>query len=287
VTVNGDAGTPSRKLRAGDVVVWAPPAPTPTEIAAEALPLAIVHEDRYLVVIDKPAGLVVHPAPGHEAGTLVNALLAHCRDLRGIGGELRPGIVHRLDRDTSGVLLVAKTDRAHQLLSRQMRQRTLRKEYLALVAGIPRVRKGEVTLSVGRDPRDRKKMKAFRPLDENAPAGARTARTLYEIEREWPSLGLTLLRCQLVTGRTHQIRVHLNSIGHPIVGDSLYGGIHRRVSRELRAVQRLERPFLHSARLSFTHPGDGRRVEFDSPLPLDLQSVIDDIEERSAPPESD
>ncbi len=177
-------------MRAGESVTVEVPEPRATELAPEDIPLSILYEDDQLLAIDKPAGLVVHPAPGHPSGTLVNALLHHVRDLAGVGGELRPGIVHRFDRDTSGVLLVAKTDRAHQMLSRQMRRRSLRKEYLALVAGVPRVRKGEVTFAIGRDPQDRKRMKAVRPTAEGPPAGTREAKTLYELEREWFPLGL-------------------------------------------------------------------------------------------------
>ena len=277
VRVRGAAARRSHVVRAGEEVTIAVPEPRKTELAAEAIPLSVLFEDADVLAIDKPPGLVVHPAPGHGSGTLVNALLHHVRDLAGIGGELRPGIVHRLDRDTSGVLLVAKTDRAHQLLSRQMRQRTLRKEYLALVAGIPRVRKGEVTLSVGRDPRDRKKMKAFRPLDENAPAGARTARTLYEIEREWPALGLTLLRCRLVTGRTHQIRVHLAASGLPIVGDPVYGRPRYPRVADAGLRKRLEafpRQALHAERLAFRHPATQQLVEVVAPLPADLAELL-------------
>ena len=219
----------------------------------------------------------MHPAPGHPSGTLVNALLHHVRDLAGIGGELRPGIVHRLDRDTSGVLLVAKTDRAHQLLSRQMRQRTLKKEYLALVAGVPKVRKGEVTLSVGRDPRDRKKMKAFRPMADDLPPGIRTARTLYEIEREWFALGLTLLRCRLVTGRTHQIRVHLAASNLPIVGDPTYGHPTYQRVKSVPLKKRLAefpRQALHAERVTFRHPATQEMIEVVAPIPPDLATLL-------------
>ncbi|HYX20533.1 MAG TPA: RluA family pseudouridine synthase [Thermoanaerobaculia bacterium] len=277
VLVRGATARRSHVVRAGEEVTIAVPEPRRTEVAPEAIPLSLLFEDPHVLAIDKPAGLVVHPAPGHGSGTLVNALLHHVRDLAGIGGELRPGIVHRLDRDTSGVLLVAKTDRAHQLLSRQMRQRTLRKEYLALVAGIPRVRKGEVTLSIGRDPRDRKKMKAFRPLDGDAPSGARTARTLYEIEREWPSLGITLLRCRLITGRTHQIRVHLAASGLPIVGDPAYGRPRYPKVRDGGLRKRLEefpRQALHAERLAFRHPATQQVVEVVAPLPEDLSGLL-------------
>src|SRR5215470_14696878 len=202
VRVGPSAARRAHLVRAGEEVTIEVPEPRAAALEPEDIPLSILYEDEELLAIDKPPGLVVHPAPGHSSGTLVNALLHHVRDLSGVGGVERPGIVHRLDRQTSGVLLVAKTDRAHQMLSRQMRRRTLRKEYLALAAGIPRVRKGEVTFAIGRDPKDRKKMKAFRSNDADLPPGVRAARTLYEIEREWPALGVTLLRCRLVTGRT-------------------------------------------------------------------------------------
>jgi 23S rRNA pseudouridine1911/1915/1917 synthase len=247
------------------------PAPTAAVPEPEALPLRIVFEDRHVVVLDKPAGMVVHPGAGHSAGTLVNALLHHVKDLSGVGGELRPGIVHRLDRGTSGLMVVAKNDRAHQELTRQFSDREVEKEYVALVWGVVHAGR-RIDAAIGRDPNDRQKMstKARR---------ARHAVTRVTFARDLD--GVSLLHVAIATGRTHQIRVHLSAIGHPIVGDSTYGGVHRRTAGHLRAVQRLERPFLHSARLAFTHPADGRRVEFDSPLPLDLQGVLDDIEARA------
>jgi 23S rRNA pseudouridine1911/1915/1917 synthase len=270
----------SHLVRAGEELEVEVPEPRPTELLPEDIPLAVLYEDEHLLAIDKPAGLVVHPAPGHASGTLVNALLHRTRDLGGIGGELRPGIVHRLDRDTSGVLLVAKTDLAHASLSKQMKRRTMKKEYLALVSGIPRVRKGEVAFSIGRDPRDRKRMKAFRTTDP-APAGAREARTLFEIEKEWFPLGLTLLRCRLVTGRTHQIRVHLAASGLPIIGDPIYGrprldrvgdpGLRKRLSE-------FPRQALHAERVAFRHPRSGEPLEITAPVPPDLSELIAAIE---------
>ena len=253
------------------------PEPSPTSIEPEALPLLIVYEDSDIVVLDKPAGMVVHPAAGHSSGTLVNALLHHVKDLSGVGGELRPGIVHRLDRGTSGLMVVAKNDRAHQELSRQFHDREVDKEYVALVWGVVQAGK-RIDVPMGRDP-------DLRLMLSTRARRARSAVTRVTWARHFP--GVSLLKVAIATGRTHQIRVHLNAIGHPIVGDAVYGGVHRRVAADLRAVMRLERPFLHSARLSFTHPGDGRRVDFDSPLPTDLQSVIDEIEARNEPPGAD
>jgi 23S rRNA pseudouridine1911/1915/1917 synthase len=215
----------------------------------------------------------------------VNALLHHVKDLAGVGGELRPGIVHRLDRDTSGVLLVAKSDLAHASLSRQMKKRAIRKEYLALVAGVPKVRKGEVAFAIGRDPRDRKKMKAFRRM-ESLPAGAREARTLYEIEREWFALGLTLLRCRLVTGRTHQIRVHLAAAGLPVVGDPVYGRPRYDQINDAalkKTLQEFPRQALHAERIAFRHPVTNEPIEIVTPVPEDMKELLAAIEAVGQP----
>jgi len=260
----------STPVRTGQVYAVDVPPPAAAAPEPEALPLRIIYEDPHLVVLDKPAGMVVHPAAGHSTGTLVNALLHHVKDLSGIGGEMRPGIVHRLDRGTSGVMVVAKHDRAHQELSRQFADREVEKEYIALVWGVVQAGR-RIDAPIGRDPAERQKMSTRSRRARNAVTRVTTARH-YK--------GVSLLRVAIATGRTHQIRVHLSAIGHPIVGDPTYGGLHRRTLANLRAVQRLERPFLHAARLAFTHPDDGRRVEFDSPLPLDLQLVLEDIEER-------
>jgi len=277
------AGSParrSRSVRAGEDVEIEVPEPRAVSIEAEEIPLAVLYEDEHLLAIDKPPGLVMHPSPGHGSGTLVNALLHHVRDLAGVGGELRPGIVHRLDRDTSGVLLVAKSDLAHASLSRQMKKRSMRKEYLALAAGVPKVRKGEVAFAIGRDPRDRKKMKAFR-RQEPPPAGAREARTLYEIEREWFALGLTLLRCRLVTGRTHQIRVHLAVEGLPVVGDPVYGRPRYDRVRDPLLKKRLSdfpRQVLHAERIAFRHPASNEPMEIVARVPPDMRDLFAAIE---------
>jgi 23S rRNA pseudouridine1911/1915/1917 synthase len=265
--VRGPAATvrSSTAVRASQVYTVELPAPTAAVPEPEALPIRIVYEDSDVVVLDKPAGMVVHPGAGHSSGTLVNALLHHVKDLSGIGGEIRPGIVHRLDRGTSGLMVVAKNDKAHQELSRQFADREVEKEYAALVWGVVQAGR-RIDDPIGRDPVQRQKM-------STRARRARSAVTRVTWARHFQ--GVSLLKVAISTGRTHQIRVHLNGIGHPIVGDSVYGGVHRRVAHQLRAVQRLERPFLHSARLVFTHPTDGRRVEFDSPLPPELQGVID------------
>ncbi|HEX2455590.1 MAG TPA: RluA family pseudouridine synthase [Vicinamibacterales bacterium] len=261
---------PSTPVRTGQTYSIDLPAPVATTPEPEPLPLRIVFEDPDVVVLDKPAGMVVHPAAGHSSGTLVNALLHHVKDLSGIGGELRPGIVHRLDRGTSGLMVVAKNDRAHQELSRQFKDREVEKEYVALVWGVVQAGR-RIDAAIGRDPAQREKMSTRARRARSAVTRVTWARHLK---------GVSLLKVAIATGRTHQIRVHLSAIGHPVVGDPVYGGVHRRVPGDLRAVMRLERPFLHSARLSFTHPRDGRRVDFDSPLPPDLQAAIDDIETR-------
>jgi len=284
VRVAGAQVKRSHVVKRGEQVSVDVPEPRPVAITPEPIPLTVLYEDAQILAIDKPPGLVVHPSPGHASGTLVNALLHHVRDLGGVGGELRPGIVHRLDRDTSGVLLVAKTDLAHTSLSRQLKKRLMRKEYLALVAGIPRVRKGEVTFAIGRDPRDRKKMKAFRAA-EGPPSGSREARTLFEIEREFFALGLTLLRCRLITGRTHQIRVHLAASGLPIVGDPVYGRPrYDRVKDPAlkRALADFPRQALHAERVTLRHPETHESLEIVAPLPADFRELLEEIERAAA-----
>jgi len=258
-------------VRAGEQVTIHIPAPVATTPEAEPLPLPILYEDSDLLVVNKPAGMVVHPAAGHARGTLVNALLHHVRDLSGIGGEQRPGIVHRLDRGTSGLLVVAKHDAAHRALVRQFQERVIEKEYIALAWGVVHAGR-RIEDPIGRDPEHRKKMTTRR--------ARRSREAVTRVKAAEDLHGVSLLHLAIATGRTHQIRVHLSTIGHPVVGDPLYGGVHRRVPPHLRAVMRLERPFLHAARLVFAHPGDGRRMEFESPLPEDLQAVLDDVKGR-------
>jgi 23S rRNA pseudouridine1911/1915/1917 synthase len=255
-------------VREGDVIDIDVPAPVATSVSAEALPLEVLYQDNDVVVVNKPAGLVVHPAVGHASGTLVNALLHHIKDLSGIGGELRPGIVHRLDKGTSGVMVIAKHDAAHQELARQFHDREVDKQYIVLVWGLVQQRK-RIDLPIGRDPVHREKI-------STRARRARSAVTRVTWARQIP--GASLVRVAIATGRTHQIRVHLSAIGHPIVGDALYGGVHRRVPHNLRAVQRLTRPFLHAERLAFTQPRTGEPLVFTAPLPEDLRRVLEGID---------
>jgi 23S rRNA pseudouridine1911/1915/1917 synthase len=269
ITLNGRVPRKSERPLAGDVILVEPPEPEPAGLEAEAIPLRIVYQDETLAVIDKPAGLVVHPAPGHRSGTLVNALLHHLTDLSGIGGVLRPGIVHRLDKDTSGLLLVAKSDQAHRRLADAIRARAVRRIYVTACWGHLAADELAVDAPIARSPTQRKRMAVL-------PHG-RAARTrLRRIER-WRAADL--LHAELETGRTHQIRVHLAHIGHPVVGDGTYGpnaargisGPARRWAAEL--AKRVPRQFLHAAELAFRHPTSGEPLRFTSPLPADLAAV--------------
>jgi 23S rRNA pseudouridine1911/1915/1917 synthase len=267
VRVEGRQAKANLALKAGDVIHVTLPEPTPTTAVAEDIPLPVLYEDSDIVVVDKPAGMVVHPAAGHSSGTLVNALLHHVDDLSGIGGELRPGIVHRLDKGTSGVMVVAKHDAAHEALAAQFEARKVEKEYVALVWGVVQAGR-RIDLPIGRDPKDRQKMSA---------RSRRARSAVTRITRAEHLRGVTLCAVAIHTGRTHQIRVHLSAIGHPVVGDATYGGVKARVAQDLRPVLRLDRPFLHAARLAFDHPGDGRPLSFEAPLPADLQGLLDDL----------
>ena len=270
VQVAGRDAKPNQPVKAGQPVSVVLPDLVDASPAPEALPLPIIYQDRDIIVVDKPAGMVVHPAAGHAGGTLVNALLHHVDDLSGIGGVKRPGIVHRLDRGTSGLMVVAKHDRAHEELARQFRDREVEKEYVALVWGVVQAGR-RIDEPIGRDQVNRKKMSA---------RARRSREAVTRIVRaEHLNPALTLARVAIYTGRTHQIRVHLSAIGHPVVGDPLYGGVHRHVAGYLKAVTHLERPFLHAARLAFTHPSELRRMELTSPLPDDLQRVLDELRE--------
>ena len=272
VHVGDKVAAVSKIVREGDLVTLEIPPPEPATPSPEDLPLTIVYDDTDIVVIDKPAGMVVHPAAGHRRGTLVNALLHHIKDLSGIGGERRPGIVHRLDRGTSGLMVIAKNDHSHSELSRQFRERQVRKHYLVMVWGVVQAGR-RIDLPLGRDPVDRKKISTRSRRRRDAETRVTKAEHLE---------GVSFVTVSIATGRTHQIRVHLKAIGHPVVGDPLYGGQRRHSPPHLRAVQRLDRPFLHAAQLSFQHPQDGQPVTFHSHLPSDLQRVLDDLRNAAA-----
>jgi 23S rRNA pseudouridine1911/1915/1917 synthase len=279
--INGAiAGEPARKLAAGDVVSLTVPPPEPAEPQAENIALNIVHEDDHLIVIDKPAGLVVHPASGHETGTLVNALIAHCGEsLSGVGGVKKPGIVHRIDKDTSGLLVVAKTDAAHHGLSRLFadhgRSLPLTREYLAFVWGVPDRAHGTIETSLGRHSIQREKMAVV------PEARGREAITHWEKLADYGVA--SLIACQLETGRTHQIRVHMAHIGHPLIGDATYGsGFKTKIAKlpenARLAVEKLGRQALHAATLGFEHPQTKEELVFESELPADLQALKDALE---------
>jgi len=278
--VDGESARPATRLKAGQHVEYDEPPPEPAEPQPEPLPLRVVYEDASLLVVDKPAGLVVHPGAGARTGTLVNALLHHVGDgLSGIGGVARPGIVHRLDKGTSGLLVVAKDDRTHRELSRQFAAREVEKEYLALVLGQPRGDRGEIALPIGRHPTQRHKM-ATRPAGTG-----RAARSSFEVRERLD--GASLLSVRIYTGRTHQIRVHLASLGHPVAGDATYGGGRRPACSDPRsrtALSSLSRPALHAACLRFAHPATGRPVELSAPLPEDLAELLDIL--RGAVPDT-
>ena len=280
VRLNQRTAKPSESLRPADVISWEEPPAVETALVAEAIGLAVLYEDDDLLVLDKAAGMVTHPAPGNPAGTLVNALLAHCPTLSGIGGERRPGIVHRLDKDTTGCLVVAKNDLAHRALAAQFAARTTQKTYLALVRGVPRPPTGTVDAPIGRHPVQRKKMAVVQPpRGRNARTDYRVRRTLvqendssapkYATVNGYQTIDLTthqargdtvsLVECRIHTGRTHQIRVHLKHLGYPILGDPLYGG-----PREPG------RPMLHAWKLGFLHPRTGQPMEFCAPLPAEF-----------------
>ena len=265
VTVNDASAKPSFIVHGGDTVVVTVPPPTLTELVAQDIPVTVVYEDEHLLVVDKPAGLTVHPAPGHPDGTLVNALLSLLPDLPGIGGEMRPGIVHRLDKDTSGLMMVAKNDAAPRSLARQLKDRTVHKTYVALLTGRLKDDAGVIDGAIGRHPKQRKRMAIVE--------GGRASLTEYRVVRRYVESGAlgaaTLVEAHPVTGRTHQIRVHFASLGHPLVGDSVYGKRSGLVGRH----------FLHAARLAFDLPPDEREWrEFEAALAPDLQAALDALE---------
>jgi 23S rRNA pseudouridine1911/1915/1917 synthase len=269
IRVNGEILSKHHRLREGENVEVELPDPEAAEPSPQDIPVEILYQDSELAVISKPAGLVVHPAAGHAEGTLVNALLYAIDDLSGIGGVLRPGIVHRLDRDTSGLMVVAKSDLSHVRLQEMIKQRVLKRFYLALVHGIPATRLGTVDAPVGRDARDRKRMAV-------TSESGRPAVTHFRVEREFKDCAL--LEVELGSGRTHQIRVHLSYIGHPVAGDREYG-----VRGELERELGLERQFLHAFRLEFPHPVGGEDLAFEDPLPQDLERALRILETMQGP----
>ncbi len=259
-SVNGEKVRASHKVKQGDLVRLEIPAPEGLELIPEAIPLEIYFEDSDVVVINKPRGMVVHPAAGNYSGTLVNALLFHCQDLSGINGVTRPGIVHRLDKDTSGLIMVAKNDFAHLSLAQQLKDRLITRRYLALVHGQVREETGVIDAPIGRDPGNRQKMAVVQ-------RNAKSAVTRYKMLQRYGQY--TCLELKLETGRTHQIRVHLSFIGHPVVGDPKYGPARPHLG--------LTGQFLHAAALGFKHPRTGAYLEFEAPLPAELEAVIKEL----------
>lgn len=272
ITVNGLLKKPGYCVLNGDIIHICFPPPAKISCEPEDIPIDVLYEDEQIIVVNKQPGIVVHPAPGHYSGTLVNGLLNHCPFLQGIGGEIRPGIVHRLDKDTSGALVIAKNDKAHQNLSAQFKCRQVKKTYLALVHGEIKNKSGNIMLPIGRHPVDRKRMSTHS-------LRARTARTLWKVRERFP--GLTLLEIDLKTGRTHQIRVHCAAMGHCVVGDAIYCGSRKNKSAgiitaggTLKKIQAVPRQMLHARHLGFNHPASGQWMDFEAPLAQDIARLL-------------
>ncbi len=279
VQVNGAVATDAAQTVLGsETVMIAPPPPLPATPRATTLPLAILYEDADILVLDKPPGLVVHPAAGHAEDTLVNALLAHCgTSLSGIGGVARPGIVHRLDKDTSGLLAVAKHDRAHAALAAQFADRSLSRIYLAFVWDLPQPPHGTVDLPIGRDARHRQKMTV------RSPGSGKPARTHYDVQENFGTRA-ALVRCRLETGRTHQIRVHLAQLGHAVIGDAVYGRPRRGTDALTKLLRRFPRQALHAAEMKLLHPMTGKPLQFKAALPPDLQLLHRELQSSAGRP---
>lgn len=264
ITVDGAAANKKDALAEGKILEMTLPEATPCEAQPEDIPLDVVYEDGDVIVINKPSGMVVHPAPGHATGTLVSALLWHCRgSLSGVGGVMRPGIVHRIDRQTSGLIAVAKNDEAHAALAAQLADHSMFRVYRAIVIGTPRESRGTVDAPIGRSRTDRKKMAVV--------AGQRPARTHYELEERFS--GASLLRLRLETGRTHQIRVHMAYVGHPVLGDEVYGGASTQFQRKHPSL--FDGQMLHAAELSFAHPRTGEQMRFEAPEPENFVRCVE------------
>jgi len=283
ITVHGLSKKPGYRVSDGDIIHICFPPPAKVSCEPEDITIDILYEDDHLIVVNKQAGIVVHPAPGHYSGTLVNGLLNHCPFLEGIGGEMRPGIVHRLDRDTSGALVIAKNDKAHQNLSVQFKSRQVKKTYLALVHGEIKDKSGNIMLPIGRHPIDRKRM-------STRSRHSRAALTLWKVRERF--LGLTLLEVDLKTGRTHQIRVHCAAMGHCVVGDVVYCGRGKnkyagisRAGKILKKIQSVSRQMLHARHLSFIHPASGQWLQFEAPVARDMAQLLEALrlEEKDKP----
>jgi 23S rRNA pseudouridine1911/1915/1917 synthase len=273
VLVCGKLKKPGYRVKSGDSITFNFPKEQPSQFLPEPINLDIIFEDQFIIVVNKPPGLVVHPAPGHLSGTLVNAVLYHCPDLKGIGGEIRPGIVHRLDKDTSGVIIVAKDAATHQDLAKQFKKRTVQKEYIALVHGQMESDSGKISLPIGRHEVDRKKMSTKSPK-------SRDAETLWKIIKRFT--GVSLVGINLKTGRTHQIRIHFFAVGHAVVGDPVYSGKNslKSCSKEVSDILlRAKRQMLHAKRLTITHPVSKETMTFESALPRDMEDILKSLDE--------
>lgn len=265
ILIGGEPVKPSRKLDAGELIEASLPEPEPLDVLPEDIPIDIIYEDEDIAVVDKPPGMTVHPGAGVRSGTLVNVLLYRCRDLSGIGGKIRPGIVHRLDKDTSGVMVIAKNDAAHNSLVNQFKSRTVGKKYLAIVEGNLKKDSGEFSSKIGRHPVDRKRMSS------KSKAG-REALTLWKVVRRFRDAAL--VEAEPKTGRTHQIRVHFSENGFPIIADAVYGHKKRKTSNVAAAAKRIGRQALHASKLRFHHPKTGNIMEFTAPLPADMSEAL-------------
>jgi 23S rRNA pseudouridine1911/1915/1917 synthase len=270
IQVEGELKKPGYRVRAEDEISGRIPPPEPISFKPEPIEIDILYEDRHLIVVNKPAGLVVHPAPGHYTGTLVNALLYHIPDLEGIGGEIRPGIVHRLDKETSGALVVAKNADAHHHLAKQFKSRKIQKTYLALVLGKMKSDSGTISLPIGRHPKDRKRMSTISRK-------SRLAETSWKVRERFH--GVTFIELDLKTGRTHQIRVHCAAINHPVLGDRVYGSqkAEKKALTEKDPATPIPRQMLHAWRLGFTHPATETTVSVEAPIPEDMETLIDEL----------